>query len=208
MVALQQMVIISTLVIAVPAIMLAAYITRVYLKKKSRPHLFWSAGMWIFAISVLLETLFAFGVYSSLLIDSYLLLVIILVEMLAVGSVQLIKNKIYKKAYYVFAIVITIIAAYSIFFTNQGNLVINYVVAGAPSNFAILTSSVATFVAAAVIVVIASMSYRKYHSKKMLSIIIGVIEVSIAGTLYIAAYPYFLYFAEFLGIVLLWIGFV
>ena len=208
MVTLQQIVLLSTLVIAVPTIILAAYMTRVYLRNRRPSHLFWSAGMWVFTVSVLLETVFSLNIYSSALIDSYLFLVVILVEMLALGSLQLIGNQLYKKLYYAFTIVITIVTAYSIFSTPQGNLILNYVVAGNPSLFAIVASSIATFAAAIVILVIAGISYRKTHSKKMLSIMIGVIEVSIAGTAYIAAYPYFLYFAEFVGIMLLWIGFV
>ena len=41
----------------------------------------------------------------------------------------------------------------------------------------------------------------------MLSIIAGVVVVSIAGGLYIAAVPVFLYYSEFVGIILLWFGF-
>ena len=54
---------------------------------------------------------------------------------------------------------------------------------------------------------IAAISYKRTRSKKMLSIIAGVIVVSIAGTLYIASFPEFLYFSEFIGILLLWAGF-
>ncbi len=45
-------------------------------------------------------------------------------------------------------------------------------------------------------------------SKKMLSIIAGVIIVSIAGSLYIVHFPAFLYYSEFIGISLLWFGFI
>jgi hypothetical protein len=53
-----------------------------------------------------------------------------------------------------------------------------------------------------------AVSYRKTRNKKLLSIIAGVIVVSIAGTLYIVAFPAFLYYAELAGIALLWLGFV
>ena len=205
---LQDIVLLSTIVIAIPTIILAAYITKAYLRSRRRSHLFWSIGMWIFAVSVLLETVFSLNIYSSFLMDSYLLLVVILVEMLALGSLQLINNQLYKKIYYAFAILITVITAYCIFGFSQPYLITNHVVWGNPTLNTIITSSVATFAAAIVILVIATKSYLKTHSKKTLSIMIGVIEVSIAGTLYIASYPYFLYFAEFAGIVLLWIGFI
>ncbi|MEM3426614.1 MAG: hypothetical protein QXI42_12560 [Thermoproteota archaeon] len=64
-----------------------------------------------------------------------------------------------------------------------------------------------TFPAAAVIIIFAALSYRQRHSLKMLSIIAGIIIVSIAGTLYIASFPEFLYYSEFICILFLWLGF-
>ena len=208
MVSLQMLVFLATLLTAIPTIVLAAYMTKKWIGKKQRSHLFWSAGLWLFAITVLMETLFSQGIYSSLLIDLYLLLVVILVEMLALGSIQLIKSKLYRDLYYAFTVIITAITAYLIFSKDQGNLIMNYVVAGQPSIPVIIASSVATFAAVIIIVFIAAISYRKTHNAKMISIITGVCIVSIAGTLYIASYPYLLYYAEFIGMALLWLGFV
>ncbi len=208
MVSLQTLVFLATLLTAIPTIVLAAYMTKKWAGKKQKSHLFWSVGLWLFAITVLMETLFSQGIYSGLLIDSYLLLVVILVEMLALGSIQLIKSKLYRDIYYAFVAIITAITAYLIFSKDQGNLIMNYVVAGQPSIPVIIASSVATFVAVIIIVFIAAISYRKTHNMKMISIITGVCIVSIAGTLYIASYPYLLYYAEFIGMALLWLGFV
>ncbi len=71
----------------------------------------------------------------------------------------------------------------------------------------VITSSIVTFPAAAILIIVAGISYYRGHDKKMLSIILGTIIVSIAGTLYIVQFPAFLYYAEFIGIVLLWLGF-
>lgn len=206
--ALQYAVIITTVVTGILSILLAAYITAVYVRKRSAPHLFWSAGMWVFAVSVMLEVAFALNVYSALMIDAYLFMVVVLVELLALGSMQLVKNAMYRKSYYAFTVLATAFAAYSVFSANQGYLLDNYVVAGAPTLLTIVSSSIATFAASIVLVAVALISYMKSRSRKMLSIITGVIVVGIAGSLYIASYPYFLYAAEFLGILLLWAGFV
>ncbi|MDE1870492.1 MAG: hypothetical protein KGH71_05965, partial [Candidatus Micrarchaeota archaeon] len=64
-----------------------------------------------------------------------------------------------------------------------------------------------TFPAATVLVIVAAMGYRRTRSLKMVSIIAGVVVVSVAGTLYIASFPSFLYYAEFAGMLLLWMGF-
>jgi len=205
---LQELVLITTIVVGILSLLLAIYITRVYARKKSLPHLFWSAGLWVFTVSVMLEIAFALNVYSAALIDAYLFLVVILVELLSLGSIQLIKNANYKKIYYAFIILVTMYAAYTIFSANQGYLIENYVVAGLPTVPAIVSSSIATSASAAVLVIVAGMSYWKKRNNKMLSIIAGVVIVSVAGSLYIAQEPYLLYAAEFIGILLLWIGFV
>lgn len=188
--------------------MLAGYTTRKYLSKNSKPHLWWGLGLWTFAVAVLLELVFALGTYSSIAMDAYLLLVVVIVELLALGSVQLIENERLRKAFYVFVAVVTALNIYSIATSNTGNLVLNYVVAGVPPNLVIITSSIATFVSAGVIVVIGGLTYIKTFHRKLLYIIIGVIVVSVAGTLYIASFPELLYLSEFIGIVLLWMGLV
>ncbi len=96
---------------------------------------------------------------------------------------------------------------YSLCVSNIGNILINYVVYAPLPSLVIIASSTVTFPAAAVIIAVAALSYKSTKSRKMLSIITGVVIVSIAGTLYIAAYPEFLYYAEFVGILLLWLGF-
>ena len=55
--------------------------------------------------------------------------------------------------------------------------------------------------------VTAAKSYLQKHNPRMLSIILGVIVVATAGSLYIAAIPELLYYSEFIGMVLLWFGF-
>ena len=204
----QLAVVISTAVILVLTVLLAGYTTRKYLSKNSKPHLWWGLGLWTFAVAVLLELVFALGTYSSIAMDAYLLLVVVIVELLALGSVQLIENERLRKAFYVFVAVVTALNIYSIATSNTGNLVLNYVVAGVPPNLVIITSSIATFVSAGVIVVIGGLTYIKTFHRKLLYIIIGVIVVSVAGTLYIASFPELLYLSEFIGIVLLWMGLV
>jgi hypothetical protein len=87
-------------------------------------------------------------------------------------------------------------------------VITNHIVFGALPIFIVITSSIVTFPAAAILIAIAAISYLHRHSAKMLSIIAGVVVVSVAGTLYIAAIPAFLYYSEFIGILLLWLGFI
>ena len=197
----------STVVIFILSTVLAGFLTRNYVQRKSRNYLFWSIGLWLFSVGVLEEIIFSLGYYDQFLIKSYLGVVAVLVESLALGSIQMVKSEKVRNAYYLYAVLTTIATIYILSSVSIGNVLINYVVFGALPLSVIVVSSVITFPAAAIIVVTAALSYRKSRSYKMLSIISGVIVVSIAGSLYIAEFPAFLYFSEFAGILLLWLGF-
>ena len=198
----------STLLILVLTLGLAIIMSYRYVRKHSKPLLYWSTGMWFFAIGVLLEVIFAFGIYSEFLIALYLFIVVMVVESLAIGSMQLIKSIKLKSSYYIYSIITTVLLAYSLYASNIGNVITNHIVFGALPIFIVITSSIVTFPAAAILIAIAAISYLHRHSAKMLGIIAGVVVVSIAGTLYIAAIPAFLYYSEFIGILLLWLGFI
>ncbi len=198
----------STILILVLTITLAAIMAARYLKKRSRSLLLWDIGIWAFAIGVLLEVLFAIGIYSELLIAIYLFIVVIVVEGLALGSMQLIKSEKLRRSYYIYCAASTALLIYSLYASSIGNILVNHIVFGILPLFIVLSSSIVTFPAAAILIAIAAISYVRRHSNKMLSIIAGVIVVSAAGTLYIAAIPAFLYYSEFIGILLLWLGFI
>ena len=198
----------STLLILVLTLGLAIIMSYRYVRKHSKPLLYWSTGMWFFAIGVFLEVIFAFGIYSEFLIALYLFVVVMVVESLAIGSMQLIKSIKLKSSYYFYSIITTVLLAYSLYASNIGNVITNHIVFGALPIFIVITSSIVTFPAAAILIAIAAISYLRRHSAKMLSIMAGVVVVSVAGTLYIAAIPAFLYYSEFIGILLLWLGFI
>ena len=71
----QAIVELSTIVIFLLSAVLAVYLIRNYLRTRSRALLFWSTGLWLFALGVILEIIFAFGFYSELLISAYLFIV-------------------------------------------------------------------------------------------------------------------------------------
>lgn len=204
----QGVVLATTAVIFILSVALAFLLTKKYTKTKGRPYLFWSLGLWVFAVSMLLEVVFAIGIYSQAMADAYLLLIVILVELLAMGSMELVKTRLLRQAFLVFVALATLYTAYTLATTNVGNIIIDYVVAGQLPLPVVVSSSIATFAASVVLVVVALKGFLQTKSRKLLSIVAGVVVVSVAGTLYIVQYPAFLYIAEFAGILLLWLGFV
>ncbi len=199
---------VSTTIIMILSAILSILLTIDYARKRTKSLALWSSGMWVFTISVALEIVFSAGIYNSVLIKSYLFLVAFLVELLAMGSLFLLKNRKASAAYIIYSIVATVFLIVELAISSIGNIISNGVVFGVLPMGAIIGSSLLTFPAAVLLVVISILSYLKTKGPRLLSIIAGVIVVSVAGTLYIAAFPAFLYFAEFIGILLLWIGFV
>lgn len=177
-------------------------------RRARRPSLaFWTAGMAVFTFGVLLEILFALDIVPLVLVDVYLFSVALIVELLALGSMELLSSRAKRRAYQAFCVATTAFLALMLALYGSVNIVQDYVAFGNPALPVILGSSFITFPASVILVWMALLSYSKTGSRKMLSIVAGVIVVVIAGTLYIAAFPAFLYVSEFIGILLLWAGF-
>lgn len=196
-----------TTVTFVLSVALALYMTQKYRKSRKRNLLLWSAGMQAFAVGVFLEVVFALGVTTNFLTSFYLFLVAVIVELLALGSIQLVKSKAIKKAYYAFCIITTLLLLYSVVISDTSKFVVNYVAWGVPPLLITAFSTLITIPASIMLVAVAILSYLKTRNRKLLSIIAGVVFVVIAGTLYIVSFPSLLYISEFVGILLLWYGF-
>lgn len=197
----------TTLVTLLFSLGLSVAISVRYARRRNSSMMFWSIGLWLFTFGALLELMFAVDVYSEGLAKLYLLVVAVLVEFLALGSIQFSRSVRIRNWYYLFVILSTVFMAYSLLVTSVSNMVVNYVVAVSPPMLVIVASSLMTIPASIILVVFAYKAYKARKDPRLLSIIAGVIIVGIAGGLYIAQYPSFLYIAEVAGILLLWYGF-
>lgn len=197
-----------TVLVFVASFFLSAVLTVNYLRTKNGSALFWASGLWLFAFTALEEVLFAAGIYSEFLIDLYLYLVALLVLLLSVGSLLLLKSERLVRIYAIYSVIVNVFLIYALASTTVGNALDNGVVFGMLPMMIIAGSALITFPAAVILIVVAAISYRKRRSWKLISIILGTVIVSVAGTLYIASFPSFLYIAELIGILLLWAGFV
>ncbi len=201
-------VLIATLFIFLASSLLSALLTMNFFRKSVSSYIYWSTGMWLFALASFLEILFSAGMYNIPLIDIYLFSVAVLVQLLSLGSLALTRKDSIFRVYAGYSIASDILLSVTLVVYPVGYVLTNGVVFGLLPLFVTIVSSIITFPAAVILIVVGALSYRTGKDTRMLSIIAGTIVVSIAGTLYIAAYPAFLYYAEFIGIVLLWLGFV
>ncbi|MGD0511521.1 MAG: hypothetical protein ABSA33_06835, partial [Candidatus Micrarchaeaceae archaeon] len=111
-------------IVFILSLVLTLVMTSSYLKGRKTGVLFWSLGMWSFTFGVLLEILFALGISPEPLIALYLFVVAILVEFLALGSMQLVQSKKIKQLYYSFCIITTAFVGYSLVATKVTNFIV------------------------------------------------------------------------------------
>lgn len=179
--------------------------------KSRRSHqssqVFWAIGLWIFAITVLIEVIFSVGLYSGLIEKLYLALVAVLVEVLALGSMQMVKSRALRFAYYGFFVLSTGYLFYGTALSAIGNLVSNYTMSGIPPLPVTIASTAITVPSTGVLIAVAAINFVRTRRKRMLCVIAGIALVAAAGSLYIEQFPSALYLAEFIGILLLWFGF-
>ncbi len=205
----QFIAIISTLVLFFANAALAMLLGRIYLKERSISSLIWSSGMRIFAIAVLLELLFAFGVYSSFLGSLYLFAIAMPLLAFSIGYMQFIKSKIAKQFYYYYCIGLAFLLLYLVFSTSIDSIFQNYAIYGSiPFSISIISLLIGLS-SIIVLSAIAIVYYMMKRNLKILAIIPGALLFFLNNVIHFAALsPLLLYYYQLLGIILIWLGFV
>ena len=120
----------STIVIFLLSAGLTFFIVRKYLAKKQLNLLYWSSGLIVFTLAVLLEILMANNIYNRFIIDFYLFLVAVLVQFLALGSFALFGNKKFLNYYYIYSVLATIFLIATLVLYPVGDIIRSHIVFG------------------------------------------------------------------------------
>jgi hypothetical protein len=209
MAALQLFAIISTLIVFVVNAMLAMLLAKFYIKnKKNISYLIWSSGLRFFAIAIILEILFAFGVYSTFLAQVYLFAITMPLLAFSIGHIQFVKNNRIKRYYYYYSVLFSLLLLYSLFSSSIGSIYSNYIVYGNLPLFPFVATLIITVSSAAVLFGVAISYYIKTKRAKMLAIIPGVVAFCIVNILHFQVLQLFAYYIQLLGVLLIWLGFI
>jgi hypothetical protein len=95
-----------------------------------------------------------------------------------------------------------------VLYPPSSGIVVSGVVTGLPPTPVLIASAVVTFPASLLLIgasLYGALWQKRYH---LLFIAAGTAVIAAAGSLYIASFPLSLYYAEFAGTVLLFLGFV
>jgi hypothetical protein len=172
-------------------------------------HLYWGIGILLVAVTLAQEAVFCFGVWSEALVRAYVVLVAVLVGVLSLGTAELSLSGRARTAWFAYVAVASAACAVVGGVTNVPASVLfqGIVWSGVPTND-VLVSSVLTFPSAALLIVSSAYGAVRARRPNLLFVTVGTGVIAAAGGLYLASFPAALLYAEFVGVVLLFLGFV
>jgi len=179
-------------------------------RRQRRPwHLYWGAGILLVAATLAQEAAFCLGVWSEPLVRAYVVLVAVLVGVLSLGTAELSLSGRWRSAWFVFVGAASVACAVVGGLTPVPSSVLFHGVvwSGVPTND-VLVSSVVTFPSAALLMVSSAYGAVRERRPNLLFVTVGTGVLAAAGGLYIASFPAALLYTEFVGVVLLFLGFV
>ena len=191
------------------ALLLAVLVLRRFTDFRRPSFLYWGAGLLLVFVTLAEETALYAGSWSQPLIRSYLVLVAVLVGLLSLGSAELSLPGRWKGLWFGYmAATSAAVAIVGALTPISSSIMYQGVVWGLPPTPVVVASSLLTIPGAMLLILSSLYGAWKQRRLELLYITAGTIVISISGSLYIVSFPTTLYFAEFLGVLLLFLGFV
>ncbi|HYA54316.1 MAG TPA: hypothetical protein VEG42_01775 [Thermoplasmata archaeon] len=167
----------------------------------------WGVGLAFGGVATAIELAAYVGVVSSLMLQAYVFFSAAIVGTLSLGSVRAFRRPVYRNLYAGYIIAVSAVVGLFCFLTPvPASMVQSGVISGNPPVFLLVLSSFITVPATIVLLGFAVVSLRRSFHWKGLLMIAGASVLAAGGAFYIASFPVALYYAEFIGIVLLFIG--
>lgn len=191
------------------ALVLAALVLARFRADRRPPHAYWGVGILLVAVTLAEEAALYAGVWSQLLIRSYLVLVALLVGLLSLGSAELSLKGLWRTVWFGFVgLTCAACAVVGALSPVSSSIMFQGVVWRLPPTGVVVTSSLVTIPSALLLIVSSVYGAIRQRHPRLLYIALGTAVISLAGTLYIVSFPVTLYYAEFVGVVLLFLGFL
>lgn len=178
-----------------------------FYRTRKHSQLGWGVGLGFGAFATAIELSAFLGFVTPVMLQAYVFFSAAIVGTLSLGSVRAFKRPLYRNLYAGYIIAVSVVVGVFCFLTPvPGSMVVNGVISGNPPVFLIVLSSLITIPATVVLLGFAVVSLRRSFHWKGLLMIAGASVLAAGGAFYIASFPVALYYAEFIGIVLLFIG--
>jgi len=180
-----------------------------YGDSRSRPQLMWGSGLAIATAAMGVETVVYLGVVSSPILEAYVFFSAAIVGVLSLGATKILRSPRIERAYTQYIVGTSALVALACAVTPlPPSMVANGIISGNPPLMLILLSSLVTVPATIVLLTATALSLHRSRRWQTLLMAAGAVILGAGGTLYIASFPIALYYAEFIGILLLFAGLV
>lgn len=169
----------------------------------------WASGLVLGAAAMAIELLAYVGIVTEGLLQAYVFLSAGIVGVLSLGAVASFHRPRLTVGYTGFQVAALATTAVVSFTTRLPlSMVSQGIIVGDPPLTLILLSTVVTGPATVVLLWSAFASLRRSFRWSHVTMIAGACVLGAGGTLYLASFPVMLYYAEFIGIVMLSVGLV
>ena len=178
-----------------------------FVTTRKHSQLGWGVGLGFGAVATGIELVAYLGAVSTVMLQAYIFFSAAIVGTLSLGSVRGFSRPAYRYLYTGYVLVASAVVGFFSFTTPvSDSMVQNGVISGNPPVFLLVLSSFITVPATIVLLGFAVVSLRRKFHWKGLLMIAGASVLALGGAFYIASFPVALYYAEFIGIVLLFTG--
>jgi hypothetical protein len=194
-------------------LMLLALTGRAFLQYRGAPtraRLMWGTGLLFATGAMAVETAVFWGAASGVMLQAYVFFSAAIVGVLSLGATRILRSPRVERGYtYYIVATVGLVALFS-FLTPlpPTSMVSNGIITGDPPLLLLVLSSLVTFPATILLLTASYLSLRRNWRWQTLLMIGGAMILGAGGTLYIASFPVALYYAEFLGIILLFFGLI
>ncbi|MGP8078466.1 MAG: hypothetical protein ACLQD8_06335 [Thermoplasmata archaeon] len=174
---------------------------------RSRHQLMFALGLGCGAAAMAIELVAYLGVVNSPLLQGYVFLSAAIVGVLSLGSAKAFRPGRFEAIYAAYMVVTLGTVAWFSFTTPMAvSMVRQGIVVGNPPLLLLVLSSLVTVPATVVLLTAAVVHLRRTFRPKGLLMVAGACVLGAGGAFYIASFPVVLYYAEFVGILMLFLG--
>ncbi|MCI4365424.1 MAG: hypothetical protein L3K10_05110 [Thermoplasmata archaeon] len=200
----------SLVLLSILLLVLSARALFRYWAAPTRSQLMWGGGLVFATGAMIVEAAVYLGSVSSLLLQTYVFFSAAIVGVLSLGATKILRSPRVERGYTVYiAATVGLVGVFS-YLTPlpPASMVTGGIITGNPPLLLLILSSVVTGPATIVLLTASYLALRRAWRWQTLLMIGGALILGAGGTLYIASFPVALYYAEFVGIILLFLGLV
>ena len=200
---------VSLVLLALLLVVLSVRGVRKFLATRVRTQLMWGAGLSLAAGAMAIEAVVYIGFVDSPLLQVYVFLSAAIVGVLSLGATKVLRSPRIEGVYTLYTLVgCAIVGAACAVTPLPDSMVTGGIIAGNPPLLLIALSTLVTGPATVVLLAASAVSLRRSWRWQTMLMAAGALILGAGGALYIASFPVALYYAEFVGVLVLFLGLI